>query len=127
MYKTTITALVAVALIAMAAPGTAEHRQDSGEYIAGNGLLVVSDDVEGTGLPGMGIGGAFDLTNPSAPDLPEVTVVDDVHGELEEEALPEAGTAAPLSYVLQCDEEDDNAHCSVFVGPGATMGTITIA
>lgn len=119
MYaKPILAVLVAVAMLAAAAPGTADHGENSETtYLLGHGLFVASDDVEGTGLPGYSLGGGFHLLNPDAPDAPSVAVVDDVHGELAE-------GEGPLEYTVAC--EDGNLHCNVFVGPGAITGTITL-
>ncbi len=81
MYKqATIAVLIALALVAVAVPSSADHRSSEATYVLGQGALVVNDDLGGSGQPGISIGGGFDLTNPSAPDMPTVTVTDDVHG-----------------------------------------------
>lgn len=122
MYeKTILTVMVSVALLALAVPSHADHGYPSeAQYIAGNGLLVGGPD-QAEGLPGSHVGGGFHLENPAAPDLPSVSVIDDIHGELSEGAEDVAG---PLEYVVSCEE--DNAFCNVFVGPGGIMGKVTL-
>jgi hypothetical protein len=99
----------ATALFAVgSAPQTASESVD---YVVGNGVLVVFQDIEGSGSPG--IGGARFL-GAVATDL--FTVEDMVHGD-----IPQGDSLAPLAFDVACDA----AGCNVFVGAGAVAGTVT--